>query len=317
MNPIEIVELCKQGAYDGAPSDIVVTRIFSVAEYEAMWRQDPSRIRRLLDELLCGPYADDGLELLMKSGVFNALFPELIAIKSLGDDPVSTLHKDVWSHTKAVVMGVPANEELRWGALMHDIGKAKTRKFDGRKITFHNHDVVGAQMLDRMEHRLDLFRDDDSLFITVRALVLNHLRPARYKKTWSDSGVRRLLIDIRGQRNFERLMMLSRADLTTKDPNKRDRALARARELEVRVAEVYAADTAPKLPKGTMGIIIDRKAVPVGPGLNIVRNALEEMLQAGELPTDKDAEWYATEGLKLLLARGPVKGPGGEVVGVQ
>ena len=317
MDPIELLELCVVGAQKGAPDDIVVPRLFSAGEFEDVWKRAPLTVRRMLDTLLCAEHPGDGLELLLKSGCLHALFPELVAIKNLGDDPASALHKDVWDHTKQVVSGVPRQLELRWGALMHDIGKAKTRKFDGRKITFHNHDVVGAQMLDRMEHRLDLFRDDDSLFITVRALVLNHLRPAGYKKTWSDSGVRRLLVDIGGQRNFERLMMLSRADLTTKNPNKRDRALARARELEVRVAEVYAADTAPKLPKGTMGIIIDRKAVPVGPGLNIVRNALEEMLQAGELPTDKDAEWYATEGLKLLLARGPVKGPGGEVVGVQ
>jgi poly(A) polymerase len=309
MDPIEVLELCVAWASEGAPDDLVVPRLFSAGEFEAMWRKDPKHVRRLLDELLCSAHADDGLELLMKSGALDALFPELVAIKNLGDDPASSMHKDVWDHSKKVVMGVPAIVELRWGALMHDIGKARTRKFDGRKVTFHNHDIVGSRMVNSIQLRLGLFNDDAALYDTVQVLVLNHLRPASYKKSWSDSGVRRLLVDIGGQLNFERLMTLSRADLTTKNPNKRDRALARARELEARVAEVYAADHAPKLPKGTMGIIIDRKVVPVGPALNVIRDAFEQVLRNGEMSTDRDAEWYATEGLELLLARGAVTLP--------
>ena len=314
MDPIELLDLCREGAYRGAPKDIVVPRLFTPGEFEALWRRDPARVRRLIDETLCGPFPGDGLELMLKSGVFYALMPELEAMKNLGDDPASSLHKDVWEHTKQVVSGVPAQVELRWAALMHDIGKARTRKFDGRKVTFHNHDVVGARMVDAIENRLDLFRDNDSLYITVRMLVLNHLRPAGYKKSWTDSGVRRLLTDLGGLRNFERLMALSRADLTTKNPNKRDRALARGRELEERVKQVFADDTAPRLPKGTMGLIIERKVMPVGKGLNILRDALEAALRDGTLPVDKDAEWYAVEGVRLLLARGPIAGPGGTVV---
>lgn len=300
MDPIEVLELCKRGAYEGAPPDIVVPPVFSVADYEAMWRRDPSRVRYLLDELLCGPRVDDGLELLMKSGIIDALFPELRAIKDLGDDPAASLHKDVWMHTAQVVMGVAPIVELRWASLMHDIGKARTRKFDGRKVTFHNHDIVGAHMLDRMEQRLDLFRDDSTLFTTVRSLVLNHLRPAAYKKSWGDSGVRRLLVDIGGQRNFERLMALSRADLTTKNPRKRDAALARGRELEARVAEVYAIDTAPKLPKGTMGEIMAKVAIKPGAWLNALRDELEEMMRVGVLDVGKPMEYYVEHGLMLV-----------------
>ena len=174
------------------------------------------------------------------------------------------------------------------------------------KVSFHNHDIVGARMVDRIEQRTNLFRDDDSLYITVRLLVLNHLRPAGYKKSWTDSGVRRLLTDLGGLRNFERLMALSRADLTTKNPNKRNRALANAASLEERVAAVYAADRAPKLPKGTMGAILERSDRKPGAWLNELRMNLENSMRVGSLPSDKDAEFYVTQGLELLQV---VEGP--------
>ena len=172
-------------------------------------------------------------------------------------------------------------------------------------------------MLDRLESRLGLFGKDDALFGTVRALILNHLRPAHYAKDWTDSGVRRLLTDIGGMRGFERLMALSRADLTTKNANKRGRAVARGNELEARVKALYAEDNAPKLPKGTMGLIIERKVMPVGRGLNIVKDGLERLMAEGKLPVDKDAEWYATEGFKVLMSAGPIAGVGGTLVPIK
>jgi poly(A) polymerase len=303
MDPIELLELCKRGSYEGAPPDIVVPHVFTIGEFEDLWRREPARVRRLLDDLLCGPLPADGLELLMKSGALEALVPEIREMRGLGEDSRSALHKDVWEHTKRVVAGVPDQLELRWGALMHDIGKARTRRFTNGRVTFHAHDVVGARMLDAIEQRLDLFRDDATLFTTVRALVLNHLRPAGYKKTWTDSGVRRLLNDLGGLRNFERLMTLSRADLTTKVPTKRQRALNRAAELEERVKQVYADDTAPKLPKGTMGVVMERVAAKPGPWLNAVRDEMEAMMRAGVLDADREVDYYVQSALVLVQSR--------------
>ncbi len=300
MDPIELLELCAKGAQEGAPGDLVVPRLFSVGEFEDLWRRNPNVVRRLLDSILCGAYPADGLELLLKSGCLEALLPEIREMKGLGEDARSALHKDVWDHTKQVIAGVPNQLELRWGDLMHDIGKARTRRFVTGRVTFHAHDVVGAKMLDGIEQRLNLFRDDHSLFTIVRALVLNHLRPAAYKKSWGDSGVRRLLVDIGDLRNFERLMSLSRADLTTKRPDKRARALARAAELEERVSQVYAEDHAPRLPKGTMGIILSKVAAKPGAWCNDLRDKLESLMACGVLPADRDAEYYAAEGLKIV-----------------
>ena len=300
MDPIELLQLCVKGSDEGAPNDLVVPRLFTAGEFEDLWRRNPAKVRALFDAVLCGAHPADGLELLMRTGCLEALLPEIREMRGLGEDPRSALHKDVWDHTKQVVAGVPPQLELRWGALMHDIGKARTRKFVDGRVTFHQHDVVGARMLDSIESRLDLFKTDHSLFTTVRALVLNHLRPAAYKKSWGDSGVRRLLVDIGDLRNFERLMALSRADLTTKRPEKRARALNRALELEKRVAEVYEADNAPKLPKGTMGAIMSKVAVKPGAWLNEVRDELERMMQAGVLDTGKPMEYYVEHGLMLV-----------------
>ena len=299
MDPIELLELCVVGAARGTPSDVVVPRIFTPGEFESTWRSSPMTVRAHFDAILCSAHPGDGLELLLKAGCLEALLPEIREMKGLGEDPAAALHKDVWEHTKQVVSNVPNQLELRWGALMHDIGKARTRRVEKGKVTFHNHDMVGAKMVDQIERRLGLFsHGKSSLHGTVRSLVLNHLRPAGYKSNWTDSGVRRLLTDLGGMQGFEKLMQLSRADLTTKNPRKRDRALARGRELEERVKAVYAQDNAPKLPKGTMGLIIERGLCQVGPALNPIRAWLEQMMLDGRLPADRDAEFYATVGFE-------------------
>lgn len=305
MDPIELLELCLRGSQQGAPADLVVPRMFNAGDYEAMYRREPKRVRTLLDEILCGAHPRDGLELLLKSGVLTALIPEIQEMKDLEDDPASSLHKDVWEHTKWVVSGVPPEVDLRWAALFHDVGKARTRRVISGKVTFHNHDVVGARMLDRIHSRLDLFQDGSIIFNTIRLLVLNHLRPAAYKKGWGDSGVRRLLADV-GPLGFEKLMQLSRADLTTKNPNKRGRALAKGRELEERVKVIHALDNAPRLPKGTMGLILERSGRKPGGWLNEMRTNLEDSMRVGSLPADEDVEFYVAQGLELLqVAEGP------------
>ncbi len=300
MDPLDLLGLCRRAAEEGVPGDLVVPRVFGPSDYWAVWRRDPQAVRAHLDALLCAPRPGDGLELLLRSGALHALVPELVAIRDLGDDPEAALHKDVWDHTKRVVAGVPNLLELRWGALMHDIGKARTRRIERGKVTFHGHDAVGAKMVDGIQRRLHLFGDDETLLGVVRSLVLNHLRPAQYRHDWADSGVRRLLADVGGPTGFERLMALSRADLTTKNAAKRDKALARGRELEARVDQVFMSDNAPRLPKGTMGIVLERSGRRPGSWLNDIRALLEGEMASGALPTGETIEFYVAEGLRRL-----------------
>lgn len=309
MDPIELLELCKRGALEGAPPDLIVPQVFVPADFERAWSQDPKRVRRCLDETLTSPFPGCGLELLLRSRAFFSLLPELQAMHNLGDDPEAAMHKDVWEHTKLVVAGIPNQLELRWSALMHDVGKAKTRRVIDGKVTFHNHDFVGSKMVDGIERRLGLFKDDPFLLSTVRSLVLNHLRPAGYKKSWSDSGVRRLLADLGGMQNFERLMALSRADLTTKNESKRNRALARGKELEARVRQVFADDNAPRLPKNTMGLILEKTGFKPGPWLNTLRKEMEEHMRTGTLLVGQSVDFYVAEAIKIVPIPMPYEGP--------
>lgn len=298
MDPIEVVDLCRTAAIKGAPKDIFVPRMFASAEYLMMWDKDPNKVKRMLNELLCGENVGDGLELLYRFGVLDALFPEITSMKNLGD--ANGRHKDVWEHTKSVVAGVPNTVELRWGALLHDIGKARTRRFQNGRVTFHNHDLVGARMVDNMQERTKLFSDDVELLRTVRMLVLQHLRPASYKASWSDNAVKRFINECGSTAFFEKLMALSQADLTTKIPAKRDRALANRDALKIRVEKALEEINAPKLPKGTMGEIMKKVAAKPGPWLQDLRDHLESMMKVGVLLAGQPVEYYVKAGLEVV-----------------
>lgn len=308
MDPIEVIDLCRVAAHRGAPKDAFIPRVFNAGYYQDLWKREPKKVRAILDDLLCAPHVDEGLELLLKFDVLYALFPEVSAMKGMGDE--GGLHKDVWAHSKAVVMGVPPELDLRWGALMHDIGKVKTRRVENGRVTFHGHDRVGARLVDSLNGRTNLFQDDVRLLRTVRYLVLEHLRPAGYNPEWTDSAVRRLVTECGDVRFFEKLMLLSRADLTTKNAKKRERCLARAAELEKRVAQVVEEANAPRLPKGTMGIIMEKVAAKPGPWLQAVRDQLEAMMKAGVLLADQPVDYYVKAGLDIVEQASDAPGAG-------
>ncbi len=301
MDPIDVIDLCRKAAHEGAPRDVFIPHVFSVGDYQELWNREPKKVREILDDLLCAPLPGDGLELLLKFNVIYALFPELAAIKDLGD--ADGLHKDVWTHTKNVVAGVPNQLELRWGSLMHDIGKARTRRFFKGRVTFHNHDRVGARMVDKLHERTNLFQDDTALFRTVRLLVFHHLRPASYSSSWSDSAVRRFTIECADPGFFPKLMALSRADLTTKIPTKRNKCIAKSEELVRRVEQLIKEDSAPKLPKGTMGIILERSGKKPGPWLGQLRIELESQLCSGLLSPTQTVDAIAMYGLSLVASK--------------
>jgi poly(A) polymerase len=306
MDPIDVLDACNAVAH-GRPCTFTsqVCSAFSAGDFEAAWQNDPVRVRKILDDILTSPSPGTGMEFLLRSGAFGALFPEIQAIRGLGDDPEASLHKDVWEHTKQVVAGVPNQLELRWAALLHDIGKARTRRVSkGGRVTFHGHDVVGYHMVAGIQRRLQLFRSEELLYEGIRALVLNHLRPHGYDKKWSDSGVRRLLCDLGGPQGFDRLLVLARADLTTKNPTKRAKALARTAELQHRMMKIYNDDSAPRLPKGTMGFIIERSGKPAGPWTADVKSDLEARLLDGRLPIDQPPEFYVEAWLKITSTEG-------------
>ena len=173
------------------------------------------RIRDELSKLICGSAPARALRLADSTGITELFLPELVELK-LEQDPVHR-HKDVFQHTLAVVERTDPILELRLAALLHDIGKPKTRRFTPEGVTFHHHEVVGAKMAAR---RLEELRYPNEVVETVRTLIFLHHRFYGYGQTdrWTDSAVRRYVRDA-GDR-LKLLNALIRADCTTRDQAK-------------------------------------------------------------------------------------------------
>ena len=186
------------------------------------------KTRSLLDRVMMGSHADLGLDALLVGGLLDALLPEVKAMVGFGDG--EWRHKDVWKHTKQVVAQSTHRLEVRWAALFHDIGKVRTRSISpSGEVHFFGHAEVGARMFDKLERREHLFRSDESLREEIRFLVLHHLRASQYDGSWTDSAVRRFAREIGPY--LDDLLCLSRADITTKRPEKKRRGISMIDEL--------------------------------------------------------------------------------------
>ncbi len=179
------------------------------------------RIRDELDKLLVQPSPAKGLWFLVETRLAEEFLPELPAL-SLEQDPIQR-HKDVLAHTIAVVEKVRADRLLRLAALLHDIGKPKTRSFGPGGVSFHHHEVVGARMA---RERMQALRYPSADIDTVARLVELHLRFHTYRMGWSDRAVRRYVRDAGPL--LDDLNELVRSDCTTRNKNK-------ARELSERM----------------------------------------------------------------------------------
>ena len=176
------------------------------------------RIHAELDRLLVGAKPAAGLALIVETGLSDLFLPELSALQ-LEQDPVHQ-HKDVLRHTYAVVERCEPDLVLRLAALLHDIGKPKTRSIAPDGVQFHHHEVVGARMA---EARMKELHYSNPMVEDVRKLVELHLRFHGYGEGWTDSAVRRYVRDAGPL--LDRLNQLTRADCTTRN-------VARARKLE-------------------------------------------------------------------------------------
>lgn len=183
------------------------------------------RIKDELCKIMRSPKPSIGLDLLHRSGLLTLIFPELEAMAG-----VSVVHgrghKDNFYHTLQVLDSVAAasdNEWLRWAALLHDIGKPATKRYDERTgWTFHNHNFVGAKMVPRIFSRLRLGMGAEMRY--VQKLVELHMRPiALVEDEVTDSAVRRLINY--AEDDLDDLMILARADITSKNEEKKQRFL--------------------------------------------------------------------------------------------
>jgi poly(A) polymerase len=254
------------------------------------------RIQAELNRLLLGEHPSKGLELISETGLADLFLPELPALR-LEQDPVHK-HKDVLRHTFAVVERCEADLVLRLAALLHDIGKPKTRQFTPEGVQFHHHEVVGARMA---EERLRALRYPNHQIDDVTKLIELHLRFHGYGEGWTDSAVRRYVRDAGPL--LDRLNQLTRADVTTGNLFKAKQFRALQDDLEKRIARLAEEENLLALrPPLDGNDIMVHLGIPPGPLVGEAREyLLEQRIERGPIEEEEayrllDA-WAAERGL--------------------
>ena len=227
------------------------------------------RIGDELSKLLLGDEPSKGLDIVVRTDLAEAFLPELPALR-LEQDPVQK-HKDVLHHTYAVIEKCEPDITLRLAALLHDIGKPRTREITAEGVSFHHHEVVGARMA---RERLQALRYPTSVIDDVVKLVEMHLRFHGYTE-WSDSAVRRYVRDAGPL--LDRLNQLTRADCTTQNRFKAKKLEALQDDLEDRIARLAEEENLEAMRPPLDGRqVMERLGVPPGP---VVGRALEYLME--------------------------------------
>jgi poly(A) polymerase len=241
-DPLRMLRACRFVSQLGATLDLPTAAALADMA-EKITTISAERVRDELSKLLLTDSPRAGLEVLVDSGLAAHVLPELALLREERDE--HRRHKDVYQHSLTVLEqaidlekrrhpGEPPNLVNRLAALLHDIGKPVTKKFEGGQVTFHHHDVVGAKMVKK---RLKALRFDNNTVDRVARLIELHLRFFGYAdQGWSDSAVRRYVRDAGDE--LELLHILTRADVTTRNQQKVDRLAFAYDDLEQRIAEL-------------------------------------------------------------------------------
>jgi poly(A) polymerase len=234
-------------------------------------------------------------------GAITVLVPELAATVDLAQE-AGRMHKDVWAHTKQVVKQAVPRPLVRWAALLHDIGKVPTRTFTKDGVHFHGHAEVGARMFDRIARRLPFAREEAR---TIRFLIKHHLRSNQYSAGWTDAAVRRFAREM--DAHLGDLLDLSRADITSKRPGRRQFLLHQISALSTRIDRLREeAARLPPLPPGVGNAIMEHFGLPPSRLIGDLKRSLEDAIEQGALEARREDAYYVT----WLAGSGRVPRPG-------
>jgi poly(A) polymerase len=240
------------------------------------------RVRDELDKTLLGPAPARAIELLCDLGLAEFSLADVPKLRGMQQDdtPSTGRHKDVFTHTLQVLDRTPPRLALRWAAVLHDIAKPATKRVEHGKVTFHGHDHKGERMARRILAEL---HEPGEVVDRVARLVGLHLRANAYAGAWTDSAVRRFVLEV-GDDLLEDLLALSRADVTTARVERRAAIARSVAELEERITTLRQQEDIARIASPLDGLelmqLFDRGP---GPWIQPIKDQLRELVIDGEL----------------------------------
>ena len=256
------------------------------------------RITDELQKLMCAPVPSSGFKILFATHILHRIFPELVELQGV-EEVRGSRHKDNFFHTlqvvdNLVVMTADRDCEdtlwLRWAALLHDIGKPRTKRFSQSSgWTFHGHEDVGSRMIPGIFKELKLPTDERLTY--VQELIRLHHRPvALVDEDVTDSAVRRLLFE--AGEAIDDLMTLVRADITSKNARRVRRYLSAFDRVEEKMAAVEEKDRLRNFQPPVDGYeIMKTLGIDEGVSIGILKDAIREAILEGDIPNEHDAAY--------------------------